>query len=170
MKEHAESHPIYIVVDSKKIARCKWCGIGESEEWNQTESGLYCSNDCFRAQNADGMIKIFLMWLVAVPIVLLTIGPMRPSTLAIASTLFILMGCPFLYCGVANQSKKKSIPKDSRRTEVFTETALMKALPSEVSCPSCDGNIDLREVTEDMIYTCEYCSATGTIEIVRSTD
>jgi len=111
LKERGESLPIYIAVDATKIARCKWCGSAESEEWIPAQQGLYCSGDCSQAANAGGLLVIYCLLTLTMPMLLLLIGPIQPTTFAIGSSLFIIMATPFLYCEIQAQSKKKRIPK-----------------------------------------------------------
>lgn len=133
MKENRESLPIYITVDPTKILRCKWCGVVESEEWQHTRYGVYCSQDCFYADQVDG------------------------------SSFPVLY-----YWAKVGMNRQKEVPRDSRRDDVSSDVALLKTISSGISCPRCNGNIDIRKIGTDRVYNCEYCGASGTIEVVKT--
>ena len=97
------------------------------------------------------------------------IGPIRLDRFAIGSILLLLTGTPLLYASIIGQRKRIKVPKDSKRDEDISDAALLKALPSSVTCPKCDGTIDLTKVGKDLVYTCDYCGTSGTIEILDTT-
>jgi hypothetical protein len=80
----------------------------------------------------------------------------------------ILLFSPFLYWGLIGLKRKKIIAKDSRRNDTPLDTALLKSISSAVFCPRCNAKIDVRKASEDRIFNCEYCGASGTIEVVKT--
>jgi hypothetical protein len=63
---------------------------------------------------------------------------------------------------------KQEVPEGSRFNGASSNLALLRAIPHPIECPNCDGNIDLSTVKEDMIYHCEYCGASGKVEILKT--
>ena len=168
MKESSEFHPIYIAVDSSKVARCKWCGRVESEHWEKTQGAIYCSGDCRLADGAISNAVGCLLYMIIAPLYL---TPLLIHMLGVGFSLAylpILGMVPVLYFGLKGLHVRRNITRGSRRDEKPTELALLRSVASTVTCPKCDGNIDLTKVGEDMVYTCEYCGASGTIEILQT--
>ncbi len=168
MKDNNESLRIYIAVDPSKVATCKWCGSVESEDWRKG-SGVYCSRECGWADQSENSLLFFLLWIpIALAIAALNL-PSTPDRFPFVSIILIIVGSPCMIFGFAGRGFRKDIPKDSRKTEGrMSELALLRAVTSKVSCPRCDGNIDIREVSEDGVFACEYCGASGTIELLKT--
>lgn len=170
MKESSESYPIYIAVDSSKIARCKWCGTAESEHWEKTQKGIYCSGDCKMADGAISNAVGYFICMISVLIPFLSLPVLFPlMNVGFVLPYLPLLGLfPVLYFGLKGLYLRKNIIRGSRRDEGSSKLALLRSVASTVSCPKCDGNIDLTGVGEDMVYTCEYCGASGRIRTVET--
>ena len=168
MKDSKESHTIYISVDAAKLARCKWCGRMEGDRWHRTDNESYCSMNCAKADTASYMILAFLLTVALSPIAILLVGTMSPSVVVLGLLLFLIVGSPFLRFGYSGLRYRSKVPRDSRRYEGPSGVDLLKALPSGVLCPNCDANIDLENVSEDMVYTCTNCGESGDIEILKT--
>lgn len=121
-------------------------------------SGIYCSDECKFADQANCTILLFLFAI--------------PFALAISELVGLLFFCvlisPILICGAIGQYHRRTIPKGSRRDDVPIDTTMLQAVSSAVLCPKCDANIDVRKVGEDRVYTCDYCGASGTIEVIKT--
>ncbi|MGY5876592.1 MAG: hypothetical protein RTU30_12660 [Candidatus Thorarchaeota archaeon] len=61
----------------------------------------------------------------------------------------------------------ESVSRGSKRNDSLFEDALMRSVSPAVECPNCDGNLDLTVLGPERIYTCEYCSASGVVEIIK---
>ena len=166
MREGEQSDRIYVVVDSSRIARCKWSGIIESESWQFSEGESFCSSGCLRAERAQSMFLGFILAAVSTPILLMTAGPMYLSTVVNGSLLIMMVGSPLLILGMMGMAYRMSVPRDSRRNEVLFDTALLRTVSTSVTCPRCDANLDLRSIGKDRVYVCGYCGATGTISVI----
>lgn len=71
--------------------------------------------------------------------------------------------------GFAGRAYRKEIPKGSRKTEGrVSELALLRSVTSSVSCPTCDASIDLSDIREDKLYHCDYCGASGIVELLKT--
>jgi hypothetical protein len=166
LKEHKESHPIYIAVDPTKLARCRWCGTYKSEFWGEAESGLYCSSDCHYANHTDEFLVGFFCAVILIPFILVNLLS-SPGLIIGGTFLFWLMVAPLLVYGLRSRRYRAMVPRGSRSHDVSNEQALLRTMASTVSCPKCDGNIDIGKVGDDRTYHCEYCGASGKIEIIR---
>jgi len=162
LREGERSDNIYVVVDSFKIARCAWCGIMESKNWRVSQYGLYCSTKCANANGATLLAVLFVLF------VLLSLSVLIASRFAgIGASLYILMiGVPALVCSLQGTMHRKSVPRNSRASEVSRDAALLRTVSASVNCPRCDGNLDLRKIGNDGIYVCGYCGATGAVRII----
>lgn len=168
MNENRESLPIHITVDSTKIARCQWCGSIESDNWRVNRYGVYCSDIC-AAANVTGLSICTSLFFVFLS--LITVAAMEPSSWASGigiPLLFILLALPGLLCGAIGLEHRKKVPRNSRRDDISSDLALLRAISSEVSCPKCNGNIDVGRISKDRVYRCQYCGATGTIEVIKA--
>jgi len=168
MKENREPLRVFVTVDPTKIVRCKWCGVAQSENWQHTQVGVFCSTACYDAERADVRIGVFfsLVILLAFPVAM--IAQLSPLAFAIGLPVLILAVSPILYCGAVGRDLRKKVPRDSRRDDVTSDLALLKAISSGVSCPKCSANIDVRKIGTDRVYNCEYCGASGTVEVVKT--
>ena len=100
---------------------------------------------------------------------MLMIGaPINLDALLIGFAIFALLFSPLLCFGVDGYYHCKNRLKDSRRDDVSLDTVLLRAMPSAVLCPRCDANIDVPKVGDNMVYTCDYCGASGTIEVLKT--
>ena len=129
---------------------------------------MYCSKECNLASQANDFISGFVMIVVFIPIMLTMGGPRYLSIIIIGSAIVIAMFSPLLYCGLVGHSHRRKIPKGSRRNQVSSDMALLKAMSSAVLCPRCDANLDVTKVGQDRVFTCDYCGASGTIEILQA--
>ena len=176
MKENREPLRVYVAVDPAKILRCMWCGIALSEDWRHTEYGIYyskgryatyCSRGCHDAGRVNerilGSLSIVFMSAIILPSVQLS-----PGAFIIVVAVAVLVSCPFLYYAKVGRDLQKKVPRNSRRDDVSSDIALLKAISSGVSCPICNANIDVRKIGTDRVYNCDYCGASGTVEIVKT--
>jgi hypothetical protein len=166
LKESKESHPIYIAVDATNLARCKWCGRMEGGQWLLAKSRLYCSKECNYADIAVTLLSIYLLCAAFIPLLMLQRGD-HPIAIVLSSLFVIAIGSPIFYMSYLGIKYKSKVPRGSRINEGPSGVDLLKALPSRVSCLKCDANIDVDKVSADMVYACEYCGASGNIEILK---
>jgi len=165
MKTSSESLRIYITVDSTKIVRCQWCGVAQSEHWHRARNGIFCSRNCSHAVNPYcDIVAVVLLWITYSPLVLFL--PAGYNVIGMLAIILVLSPCLIPVKGGLDHRKK--VPRNSRRDDVASDMALLKAISSRVSCPKCGANINLRKVGEDRVYNCEYCGASGTIELVKT--
>jgi len=68
------------------------------------------------------------------------------------------------------RSREQAIPQGSRANEQPSLLSLLKSRFPFVKCPSCDEQLNLSIVGEDRIYQCQYCDATGVLEIEIARD
>ena len=167
MTDTQESLRIYIAVDPTKVARCKWCGRTEAEGWLGSHAGIYCSNECSLAEYANRTLLGFLIMIIVFPVLILRV-PMNLYDFALGSVISMVLFSPLLCFSAAGWNQRKRTPKDSQRDDVSIELTMLRALSSAVLCPRCDANIDVTRVDEDRVYTCDYCGASGTIEVVQT--
>ena len=168
MTDNKESLRIYIAVDPTKVSRCKWCGTTQSEKWKGNQYGaIFCSTECSLANYANRTL-VFYPLLVFAPLILSIGKPIFLGAFLGALALFALLWSPLLFFGGAGLYQRRRIPKDSRRDDIPIDVAMLKAMSSTVLCPRCDANIDVSKVGKDMTYTCEYCGASGKVEIMNT--
>jgi hypothetical protein len=168
LKESNESHSIYIAVDSKKVARCDWCGTAESENWWKYQRQIFCSANCTSAAKARDDLTLGFVGMVIGPLIAI---PFAYVSLALGigfATLVMILASVLVIAGRKGLDLQQKIVRGSRKQEKPTGLTLLRSVASTVSCPNCDGNIDLTKVSEDMVYTCGYCGASGTIEILQT--
>jgi hypothetical protein len=167
-----ESLRIYIAVDPTKVSRCKWCGTTESRSlmgWRGSNwGGVYCSTACSLADYANRTLLIYPILVALVSFVFMRGFPISLDAYLIGIAIFAVLFSPLICFGGVGQYYRRNIPKGSRRNDVSLDTALLQVMPSTVLCPRCDANIDVTKVGEDKVYTCDYCGASGTIEIVKT--
>jgi hypothetical protein len=170
-----DSPNLYVAVDASKSARCDWCGTLESESWTHTKMNIYCSKDCYNASTANQQMAFGCCFFMSGPAFILeavVISNVHPEFMAFAVGWFFLFSIPFLAYGYYNYrrglSHAKTTPRDSKYSESSSDLTFLRTLSQHVECPNCDGNIDLSEVQEDMIYHCEYCGASGKVEILQT--
>jgi hypothetical protein len=170
LAEDQQSDRLLIVVDSSKASRCKWCGTLQSKNWVSSEYGTFCSSDCSLAARANSLIGSFCLLAVLYPFLILMGGPSGLSTIIVGSMLLILVSSPLMCCGMMGLANRTDIPKTSRYDETSTYAALLKTVASQVKCPRCDANLDLAKVGEGRVYHCDYCGASGTVELQTEHD
>jgi predicted Zn finger-like uncharacterized protein len=168
--DNKESLRIYIAVDPKKVSRCKWCGTTQSDNWiGGRYGGIYCSTQCSLAYSANRTFLSFLVFLVILfPIIFGTGYPIHIGSLLYGYALLAVLFSPLACFGGIGHYYRRHIPEDSRRDDVPIDIAMLKAMSSAVLCPRCDANIDVSKVGADRIYTCDYCGASGPIEIMNT--
>ena len=169
MVDSKESIRIYVAVDPTKVSRCKWCGTIQSEKWiGDRYGGVFCSTECSFAYYANKTLVSYPLLVIFVPLFFWFGIPVSLGTLLPAFALFALLFSPLLCFGGAGHYQRRHISKDSRRDDVPIDVAMLKAMSSTVLCPRCDANLDVSKVGKDMTYTCEYCGASGTVEIMTT--
>jgi DNA-directed RNA polymerase subunit RPC12/RpoP len=166
LKESKESQPIYIAVDATNLVRCRYCGLMDGDRWLRADRGQYCSMDCMRADNVGLFFFVYLIGAAGIPFFLLYYG-MYPIIAVFGALIVMTIGFPLLRSSYLGLEYRSKVPRYSRQNERPSGVDLLKALPSRVSCPNCDANIDLEKVSADMVYTCDYCGASGNIEILK---
>ena len=178
MTTDKDSPQLFVAVDASKVARCNWCGTLQSDNWKEIRTGIYCSNGCADASNNQRLLASICIAIVAAPIVLLLPVPTGLFTAMQRPMIFTFVGVlvfPFfviLIYGLVSEYRrvriyKNEVPKASRMDEGIEELVLVRSA-KHVECPNCDGNIDLSKVKADMIYHCEYCGASGKVEILKT--
>ena len=161
-----------ITVEETSVIRCIWCGKVLSIEWtiqphnpiSQSESGpRVCSESCRLAAGSE--INPACAYGLLVPTSFLIIfGIFTPGLLLIAG----VIGGPAVFCLLlryAGNEEAKVNPKDSCRTDISDEGLLLQSIPHEVECPTCDANLDLTGLGPERLFRCEYCGASGIVEI-----
>jgi len=170
MGERSDLPRLYIAVNPSKLRRCDWCGTIESDNWIQGQyRGNYCNSLCLHARKnkefREVLVIMVISWLLLTPLLVMTRN-------AIAAILISFIAIPGILCGIyrirMSEAAIEKVPKDSRRTEVLEDIALLKTMLTHVECPNCDGNIDVNTIESDQIYHCSYCGASGIIEITMT--
>jgi len=170
MKKNSESLRIYITVNPTKIVRCGWCGTAESDNWLMNRTGIYCSSQCAAANMAGLSTCLFVFSAI---LVFATFVASRATsdysfmTILGGLVLGVMISSPCLICAVGGRDSRKRVPRGSRRDKASSDMSLLKTV-SGITCPRCDANLDIRKVGEDKVYNCEYCGASGTIELVKT--
>jgi hypothetical protein len=144
-----------------------WCGARQSNEWSAAEGAIYCSLDCTLASNGHSLLFGFFLMVVATPIFLLVNNPMYPSTVVIGTVAIALVLSPLLFLGWKGLRARVRIPRGSRSDAGVLDLSLLDGISSAVACSRCDANLDLKKIGSDRVYKCEYCGATGIIDIVE---
>ena len=164
MVEKKDLDRIHIVLDASKAHRCTWCGSPQSNKWITDPSGVYCSTECVRAASSKQLRTMVALTCCYTILAVLMFAIGNPIVVAVSlGSLFILYGIIgklFLDTRFA-----QAIPEGSRSQIGVSEVSLLQRISNPVECPNCDGNIDLSKVDVDMIYTCQYCGATGVLDI-----
>jgi hypothetical protein len=165
---------IHIILDAAKVNRCSWCGIPISDEWVVGRDGSFCSQDCLNKSWNEKRSNLFNVcgWLAILqtlvfPAFLLIVGLQFLPFVAISILIMILvLVCLHQFIRENLEiSDKIDRPKDSRRNIGISEVSLLRSISNPVECPNCDGLIDLANIGEDMVYHCQYCGASGVLEI-----
>ncbi len=164
MAEKKDQHRIHIILDDTKVNRCKWCGSPQSDDWISSKDGAFCSKNCARAAYSEDSWR-FGICLVGLPffmlLALVSQNPLWP--LYIFMFPLILIYYAWLFCSGRNHAK--GTPKGSRRNTGLSAASLLRRVSAPIECPNCDAKIDLKNVGEDMIYHCQYCGASGVVDI-----
>jgi DNA-directed RNA polymerase subunit RPC12/RpoP len=170
LRDGEQLNSIYVVVDSSKIARCKWCGIMQGEKWRYTAIGIFCSMECMYANGTRGNLEALIVW-GALTLPLAAISALIHLGIAFGLfCCFLVLGLPLLSVHRRGMAHRRAVPKDSRANDVPLDTALLSTVTTSVTCPRCDAELDLRSIGEDRVYVCSYCGATGTITIVNKSE
>jgi hypothetical protein len=162
--EKKDLHRLHIVLDASKAHRCNWCGTPQSDRWLTRKTGVYCSKKCVRAAASEARLCYLPLPILYIMLVI-WIWPELGRYLA---WLFLLLFIPPFAIPILFFRDRKfalEIPKGSRSHIGVSEVSLLRKLSAPIECPNCDANIDLSKISEDMIYTCQYCGATGVVEI-----
>lgn len=166
---------IHIILDASKTKRCDWCGSPQSDRWLTHREGTFCSNSCIKAASSEnrcvtvlitGFTSMFFFWAW---VWFLIERPWVPADFIIISVgVTIVFLVPLFAKTIVEFADHKialKIPRGSRRHIGVSQFSLLKRISTPMECPNCDGNIDLDAVHKDMVYTCQYCGASGIIEI-----
>ena len=171
MSRNNTSKNIHVVIDVEKASKCMWCGTLESKKWNTSREGkIFCSSDC-RCAYYHTRSRLIITSSVAVGLPLALIFFLIPGGYGVSVGIALLVGFAVIvnyqiYAkGVVYAQKVK---KNSRTRDGETELDLIRQISKPIACPNCDGNIDLSKIKEDRIYHCEYCGATGLVEVIQA--
>ena len=152
--------------------RCDWCGIPQSEDWHVSDLGTFCSKECSKASGSGNFLGAACLSLVIPPIFLsvwFLPESMFDTTIKLSSLIGgVIMELMVLAIAISDYQDRRytaKIPKGSRRHIGVSKVMLLQRVSAPIECPTCDGNIDLRSIGEDMVYTCQYCGANGVIDI-----
>jgi hypothetical protein len=176
MSKNPDSPKLYVAVDANKVARCEWCGGSESGFWVHRRDKLYCSTDCQDADTGNeqmlfGACLILIFLVISIPMLLGSIFMGSGQGFGISISLIFFCALFLVYwCSIYQNGKlvREKTPKGSRYNEAVSPLSLLKTKFQHIECPNCDGNINLSDVDEDMTYYCDYCGASGIVEILRS--
>ncbi len=165
-------NPIYVVVDTSRAAKCAWCKSIESKNWKSTTEGkLFCCSKCRDAYYCENRQYITIFMLVAGVVCLLIYlsDPESPNAFRVLfpSLMFLSFAVgtiPFIFIGY---SHAKKVPQYSRRAILSAEHVFARRISNPIDCPNCMGKLDLSKIQREMVYCCEYCGATGAVEVVR---
>jgi hypothetical protein len=162
---------LHIVVDASKVVRCKWCGTVQSENWIASEYGyFFCSDICAKAFGSEKYWYCLTPLVCVIPFFTVLIFLASGQELGFIGFVGLLV-CGVLlsisWCIYEDKQYAKDVPKNSRWIEGSVDVSLLKTVARHIECPNCDGNLDLSKVKEDMIYHCDYCGASGEIEVVK---
>lgn len=162
---------LHILVDASKVVRCKWCGTTQSEKWIPTEPGsFFCSYVCVKAYGHDRYWMILTPLICLIPLfvgVFLLASDSEKGFVGFVGLLTCGITLSMAWCTYEDREYAKDVPQNSRLNEGLSDLSLLKTITSHAVCPNCDGNLDLSKVTQDMVYDCEYCGASGKIEVVK---
>ena len=162
---------LHIILDSFKANRCIWCGSQQSDDWIHGTEGAYCSDSCAKAKISQMHCPMAFMTILILALVLMIwlIDSSAYSDLKVQIVVFgVALAIISAIISISLYKDHKyalEIPKGSRSNIGVSEVSLLQKISVPVECPNCDANIDLMNVGEDMIYTCQYCGANGVIEI-----
>ncbi|MFW9844295.1 MAG: hypothetical protein ACFFEV_06955 [Candidatus Thorarchaeota archaeon] len=162
---------IRVLVNTSKLLRCNWCGTFQSDTWISNKKGVYCSSNCVKAEGYQD--RCFCICFLVI-----TIGLSGAFTRVVIpernATIFVIIGiASFLILVYAIFDTKSvsdyigEVPKNARVAKSSGDVIFLKTVASHIECPNCDGNIDLSNIQEDMVYHCDYCGADGIIELVQ---
>jgi len=166
---------LHIVLDASKAKRCEWCGSPQSDRWLNNEEGTFCSNRCSKAAGSENrwmtaLISVFSASFFIWAWIWILFGhfwvPPNFMVMLLGLTFFFVV--PISVKAIiefANHKSALEIPRGSRRNIGVSKVSLLRMVSDPIECPNCDGNIDLRSIGEDMVYTCQYCGANGVIDI-----
>jgi predicted nucleic acid-binding Zn ribbon protein len=176
MAEKKETGRIRIILDASKVNRCSWCGIPISDDWVAGRDGSFCSRECLYNSWNERRSKLFPVceWLaILLFLIFLTIPLINPRSILDARYLLFIFSfifstvlfLVFLRREIRDHSHDIDRPKDSRRNIGISEVSILRSISTPVECPNCDGLIDLANIGDDMVYRCQYCGASGVLEI-----
>jgi uncharacterized Zn-finger protein len=153
---------LYVVLEATEQARCSWCGtISPRTEWSRGIGGkVYCSNECRISGDGPAWILIVVFFIPIGLYPFLLFIPAAEIIIIMMTALVVL-----LLSYYTRETRKKASPKGSRRDEQLSEMALLQSRLQLVKCPMCNKNLNLSIVKEDGVFHCQYCDATGVLEI-----
>ncbi|MFW9845830.1 MAG: hypothetical protein ACFFD6_03715 [Candidatus Thorarchaeota archaeon] len=178
MTKDTDGPKVYLAADASKIVRCAWCGYLVSVIEAKPPQSAFCSGDCAAAMKLEENRLCMICYLPSILILTTASTLTAPSFVNAFSMglllflLFILSSFPILLIVAFNVYKggktRVMRPKLSRYNDESPDFFLLRTASQHVECPNCDGNIDLSTVKEDMVYHCEYCGASGKVEILKT--
>jgi len=163
---------LHIVLDASKVNRCIWCGSPLSDHWILGEEGSYCSDSCAKAKSSDLFLPAACMTIILLPLLVaiwsITSSFFDPNLKFQAIIVLIAMVILSAILSISTYRDRRyaaEVPQGSRRHIGVSEVSLLRRISAPVDCPNCDAKINLTNVGEDMIYHCQYCGASGIVEI-----
>lgn len=157
-----------VLIDASKTVRCKWCGTTQSDDWKITGLGVYCSKKCFTAHNSQDIEPITIVCILGVffGVNLVTFSiDANFGVLVFAILCFLLWYYASGY--FENEDYKQEVPRNSRQDNGSIDVSLLRMTSSNITCPHCDASVDISHLEDDLVYYCNYCGASGLVEIVK---
>ena len=160
MSDNQDLPRLYIMLDASNIRRCSWCGGPAIENLVSISPSIaYCSSECGAANTANGVVVISVVILSVIWVGLALLHPL--GNLFLIATVIITA-----YLSIRGRRLRElAIPQRSRANEQPSVLSLLKSRFPFVKCPSCAEKLNLSLIGEDRIYQCQYCDATGVLEI-----
>lgn len=175
MVDKTDLSRLHIVLDASKTKHCDWCGSPQSDRWKTNKEGTFCSNKCIDAARSEnrwtsalitGFFATFFIW--AWIQLLVERYWVAPNFIGMLLGITILILGPISVKTIIEFADHKLAlerPKGSRRNLGVSLTSILSKISGPLQCPNCDGNLNVEEIDEDMVYTCGYCGASGLVEI-----
>ncbi len=175
MAEEKDLPCLHIVLDASKTKRCDWCGSPQSDSWLSHKEGTFCSNSCIKAASSEnrwttalmtGFYATIFIWAWIWLLVECAWVPFNFILVLLGFTIFCVVPLSVMTINeFANHRFAREIPKGSRRHLGVSQISMLRRISGPLQCPNCDGNVNMDEIDEDMVYTCRYCGASGLIKI-----
>jgi len=158
LSDNSDLPRLHVVLKAPRIMRCRWCGIDLSDSSSAWNKSLYCSSECmiytegytFTAFIGFTLLFLFVLFLISGVSLLVTFAP---------------VGLIILVFIQVKKMKNNAPQKGSRANGQPSDMSLLKSRLPFVKCPKCHENLNLSTIADDKVFHCQYCDATGVIEI-----